>query len=276
MKKVIAVLKLGGFLLLMLQLGACVAKRKLVAAQEAVSQLQSDSAKLAAQLAQSQREFGDMRSKYDDTYNRLNAANNALEASNKNAASAASTAAGTIAQQQRRLETLQRMIDQQRATTDALRKKMADALVGFNSNELSVAVKNGKVYVSLQESLLFPSGSAVVNKKGKEALGKLAGVLILNPDINVNIEGHTDSVPIKGRFEDNWALSVARATAIVRVLTKEYSVDPVRVTATGHSKYDPVADNTTPEGRAQNRRTEIILTPKLDELYKLIEGGATQ
>ena len=93
-----------------------------------------------------------------------------------------------------------------------------------------------------------------------------------NPDINVNIEGHTDSIPIKSRFEDNWALSTARATSIVRILTKDYKVDPVRVEASGHSLYDPVDSNTTPEGRAKNRRTEIILSPKLDELYNLING----
>jgi chemotaxis protein MotB len=150
---------------------------------------------------------------------------------------------------------------------------MADALVNFNSNELSVTMKNGKVYVSLQENLLFPSGSAVVNPKGKLALGKLAEVLNNNPDINVNIEGHTDSLPIRTRFEDNWALSTARSSAIVRVLTKDYKVDPVRVIASGHSSYDPVDSNSTAEGRARNRRTEIILTPKLDQLYDLINGS---
>src|SRR5439155_16143650 len=132
-------------------------------------------------------------------------------------------------------------------------QKMADALIKFNSNELTVTVKNGKVYVSLQESLLFPSGSAQVNPKGKEALGKLAEVLNSNPDINVDIEGHTDSIPIRTRFEDNWALSTARATSIVRILTKDYKVDPTRITASGHSQYDPVESNSNPEGRARNR-----------------------
>ncbi|RYF99182.1 MAG: flagellar motor protein MotB, partial [Chitinophagaceae bacterium] len=138
-----------------------------------------------------------------------------------------------------------------------------------------LSVKNGKVYVSLQENLLFPSGSANINVKGKEALGKLAEVLNLNPDINVNIEGHTDSIPIRGRFEDNWALSVARATSIVRILTKDYKIEPLRIIASGHSQYDPVETNGTAEGRGRNRRTEIILTPKLDELYKLIESGGS-
>jgi chemotaxis protein MotB len=146
--------------------------------------------------------------------------------------------------------------------------------VNFKSNELTVTTKNGRVYVSLQESLLFPSGSAVVNPKGKEALGQLAQVLNTNPDINVLIEGHTDSIPIRGRFEDNWALSVARATSIVRILTDTYGVDPTRVTAAGRSKYEPVDTNDTPEGRAHNRRTEIILEPKLDELMQLLNQTA--
>jgi chemotaxis protein MotB len=102
-------------------------------------------------------------------------------------------------------------------------------------------------------------------------LGTLAQVLNINPDINVVVEGHTDSIPIRGKYEDNWALSVARATAIVRLLTDTYKVDPARVTASGRSKYEPVDVNTTAEGRQRNRRTEIILAPKLDELMQLLQ-----
>jgi chemotaxis protein MotB len=178
--------------------------------------------------------------------------------------------------EQQRLWELRKILDQQRQAVENLRQKMADALTGFSSNELQVFVKNGRVYVSLQESLLFPSGSAVVNPKGKEALGTLAQVLNLNPDINVVVEGHTDSVPIRGRYEDNWALSVARSTAIVRLLTQTYKVDPTRVTASGRSKYEPVDTNTTPEGRQRNRRTEIILAPKLDQLMELLQQTPDQ
>jgi len=177
-----------------------------------------------------------------------------------------------LAEQQERLRQLQELIDRQKAQTEGLRQKMAQALGGFTSDQLSVFTKNGKVYVSLSEKLLFPSGSAVVNAEGKEALAKVAEALNENRDINVNIEGHTDTVPIRIRFEDNWALSVARSTAIIRLLTGEYKVDPARITASGRSQYEPIADNATPEGRAKNRRTEIILAPKLDELMQLIEG----
>jgi chemotaxis protein MotB len=186
-----------------------------------------------------------------------------------------------LVNQQKRLEQLQALMDKQKEAIQNIRKKMSDALVGFNSNELSVAIKNGKVYVSLQENLLFPSGSAEVNPKGKEALAKLAEVLNANPEITVNIEGHTDSIPIHGRYKDNWELSLARSASIVRILTTDYQVDPARVIASGHSQYDPVQPNSTKEGRALNRRTDIILSPKLDELYKLLEtpdnsaGGTT-
>ena len=177
--------------------------------------------------------------------------------------------------EQKRLLDLRRLLQKQGEAVENLRKKMAEALTGFNSNELTVFTKNGRVYVSLQESLLFPSGSAVVNQKGKDALGTLAQVLNNNPDINVVVEGHTDSIPIRKTFEDNWALSVARATSIVRLLTNTYAVDPTRVTASGRSYFEPVDSNSTPEGRQRNRRTEIILAPKLDQILQLLEQTKT-
>lgn len=173
--------------------------------------------------------------------------------------------------QQQRLQQLQNVLQQQRMQSENLKNKMLEALKGFNSNELWVTHKNGKVYVSLSENLLFPSGSAVVNPKGVDALSRLAAVLNLNNDVSVNIEGHTDSIPIRGRYQDNWDLSTARAGAIVRILVNTYRVDPIRVIASGHSYFDPVDSNSTPEGRARNRRTEIILSPKLEEMYKLLE-----
>src|SRR5690606_17486274 len=176
------------------------------------------------------------------------------------------------AAQQQKLQELQELIGRQREKTEALRKKMSEALGNFSSDELSVFTKNGKVYVSVSEKLLFPSGSANVNAEGKEALAQVAKALKENAEINVNVEGHTDTVPIKIKFPDNWALSVARSTAIVRILTNDYGVAPARFTASGRSQYEPVAANETAEGRAKNRRTEIILAPRLDELMQLIEG----
>jgi chemotaxis protein MotB len=213
-----------------------------------IQSLQTDNAKLVKQIDDAMKQAADASGVANMTQKQLEA-------------------------EQKRLWDLRRLLDQQRQAVENLRKKMADALTGFNSNELQVFVKNGRVYVSLQESLLFPSGSAVVNPKGKEALGTLAQVLQSNPDINVVVEGHTDSVPIKGKYEDNWALSVARSTAIVRLLTGVNRIDPARVTASGRSKYEPVDSNESPEGRQRNRRTEIILAPKLDELMLLLQAS---
>jgi chemotaxis protein MotB len=245
---------------------SCVAKRKYLNARANADQLRADSLRLASQVETQNNNITNLQKTNAILQQQVSDLQRQMD-------SATRTAAGELAQSQKRLETLQSLIDQQRKTTTELRQKMTDALKGFNSNELSVSIKNGKVYVSLQENLLFPSGSAAVNPKGKQALGRLAGVLTINPDINVNIEGHTDSIPIRGRYEDNWALSVARATSIVRILTRDYGIDPVRIIASGHSQYDPVDTNSTAEGKARNRRTEIILTPKLDELYKIIEQG---
>jgi chemotaxis protein MotB len=252
-----------------LLLASCVPARRLHTSEAALASVRNDSARLAQQVAQHEttigqlkQQIGDLSKKIDDLNNQSGLTQSQLSQSKEQ-----------IAEQRRRLAQLQGLMDQQKTAIREIRKKMSDALGGFNSNELTVSIKNGKVYVSLSENLLFPSGSAVVNPKGKEALGKLATVLNTNPEITVDIEGHTDSVPIHGRYQDNWALSTARSTAIVRILTTDYQVDPVRVIATGHSSYDPVQTNTTAEGRALNRRTEIILSPKLDELYKLLEAG---
>lgn len=242
--------------------------------QAAIAQLQQEGAiqkqtidSQAQQIEEQRKQMGIMSQQMADLKDKITQ----LQADAANKQSLLSKSKQELINQQVKLEHLQALMDKQKKAIEEIRKKMTDALVGFKSNELSVAIKNGKVYVSLQENLLFPSGSAVVNPKGKEALGKLAEVLNQNPDITVNIEGHTDSIPIRGKYQDNWDLSLARAASIVRILTSDYRVDPVRVTASGHSQYDPVQTNSTPEGRALNRRTDIVLSPKLDELYKLLQ-----
>ncbi len=248
-------------------LTSCVAKRKYLDSQLALRYCQTDSTQLAYKVSQQNKTIADLESQIADAKTKL--ADLSQTASNTKSALNQSNQA--LQEQQQKLQQLQQLLDQQKQQAENLRKKMADALVGFKASDLSITQKNGKVYVSLSEKLLFPSGSAVVNDSGKAALAKLAEVLNVNPDITVDIEGHTDSIPIRGRYEDNWALSTARASSIVRILTKEYNVDPVRVIASGHSYYDPVASNSTAEGRAKNRRTEIILSPNLDELYRLLE-----
>jgi chemotaxis protein MotB len=177
-----------------------------------------------------------------------------------------------LSERERTLDEMRMIIARQDSITNSLNNILRNALLGFNSDELSVEIKNGKVYVSMSDKLLFKSGSSAVEDKGKDALKLLAGVLEKNPDIDILIEGHTDNVPIKTSvYKDNWDLSVARATSIVRILTNDYKIVPTRLTASGKGEYFPKADNESNEGRAKNRRTEIILSPKLDELMKLLK-----
>lgn len=168
---------------------------------------------------------------------------------------------------------LEAMIKQKDQAVADLKKKVQDALTGFEGKGLTITQKNGKIYVSLDESLLFASGSTNVEAKGIEAIKKLAKVLEQNPDVNVLVEGHTDDVPMtgKGEIKDNWDLSAMRASSIVKIITKNSTTDPHRLTAAGRGEYFPLDPAKTAEARKKNRRTEIILTPKLDELLKVLE-----
>lgn len=170
------------------------------------------------------------------------------------------------------LENLQSKIARQDSVTKRLNDIIRGALLGFKSDELSVEVKNGKVYVSMSDKLLFKSASAAIETKGLEAIKVLADVLNKNNDIDILIEGHTDNLPIRtALYRDNWDLSVARATSIARILVDEYKIDAKRLTASGKGEFSPRANNSTPEGRAANRRTEIILSPKLDIIMNLLK-----
>jgi len=179
-----------------------------------------------------------------------------------------------LEEKEARLAELQNILAQKDAEVKALRNKVADALKGFEDKGLTIYEKNGKVYVSLDEKLLFASGSWEIDSKGREALAELGKVLANDHDINVVIEGHTDNVPYRGsgNVKDNWDLSVMRATAVVKELLKNKDIFPQRISASGRSEYIPVDTEDTKEARAKNRRTEIILTPKLDELFKIIDG----
>jgi chemotaxis protein MotB len=177
-----------------------------------------------------------------------------------------------LQERETRVAELEDKISEKDKAVESLKDRINNALLGFSDKDLQVEVRNGKIYVSLSEKLLFKSGSSRVDSKGEDAIAKLAGVLVKNPDIHILIEGHTDNVPIRspGTIKDNWDLSVIRATAIVRILTKN-KVDPARVTAAGRGEHQSVADNQSSEGRSKNRRTEIILTPNLDDLFELLD-----
>ena len=210
-------------------------------------------------------QYAELNAKYNDLMKKsLNDAerfNNALKIK-----------AEELEAREKRLAELQGIINSQDSLLNSLHNTVKKALLAFKSDEISVEMKNGKVYVSLSDKLLFKSGSAAVEEKGLDAIKTVADVLNKNPEIDVLIEGHTDNVPIKtAKYEDNWALSADRALSIVRLLSNEHGVSPKRLEAAGRAEFYPKAGNDSVEGRAKNRRTEIILSPKLDELYKLIE-----
>jgi len=174
-------------------------------------------------------------------------------------------------ERERTINELQDMIKAQNDKVQNLLSNVKDALLGFSTDELTVREKDGKVYVAMSDKLLFQSGSARLDKRGEEALGKLAEVLNKQTDIDVFIEGHTDNNTVQ--FKDNWDLSVIRATSVVRILIKNYNVNPLQIQPSGRGEYMPIDDNETIEGRSKNRRTEIIMAPKLDKLFQMLQSS---
>lgn len=179
---------------------------------------------------------------------------------------------GLLLKRELRVRELERALSAKDSAVLALQMKVKNALVGFEGKGLTITQKNGKVYVSMDEKLMFATGSTNVQKEGVSALVALSKVLVANPDINIMVEGHTDNVPMKGSGEikDNWDLSVMRATSVTKILILN-GVDPKRLTAAGRGEHFPVVENNSPENKAKNRRTEIILIPNLDDLFKILE-----
>ncbi|MDR2805865.1 MAG: OmpA family protein [Dysgonamonadaceae bacterium] len=173
----------------------------------------------------------------------------------------------------KRLTELEAILARKDSTVNALRRKVSDALLGFEGKGLIVHTKNGKVYVSMEDKLLFKSGSYNIEARGAGAIKDLAQMLAQNPEINVLIEGHTDDVTYRGTgdLKDNWDLSVKRATSVIRELLKNSHIDPQRITAAGRGEFIPLDNAKTADARQKNRRIEIILTPKLDELFEILE-----
>ena len=178
-----------------------------------------------------------------------------------------------LEERNQRLVELEQILNAKEAQMKSLKDAITAALYGFEKEGLSVYTKDGMVYVSMDEKLLFRTGSIQVDPRGVQALKTLAGVLEVNPDIKITVEGHTDDVPVRtnASYADNWDLSVKRATSIVRILLDNSSIEPTRLVASGRGEFLPVDPAGTIEARQKNRRTEIILTPRLDELYQLLE-----
>src|SRR6202000_2556725 len=226
-----------------------------------LSSLQADTMHLHRQIAELTNRYNTL----SGNYNKLN--DNYSSSSTK-----VSQLSSDLQKREERLKEVEEALKKRDAATNALKDKLQQALLGFQNSGLTVDIRDGKVYVSLQDKLLFPSGSIVIDEHGKEALKQLAVVLNKETDINMAVEGHTDDKKVRnlGQIKDNWDLSVLRATSVTRYLTEVEKIDPHRLTATGKSEFQPVDTGTTPDALAKNRRIEIVLTPKLDELYNLI------
>ena len=224
-----------------------------------ISKLKEDTANLYGRLNELQGKYDEIGGKYSTL--------------RSNSSTEISKLSADLKKREQRLKEVEEVLRKRDEASNQLKEKLQQALLGFTKNGLTVEMKNGKVYVSLTDKLLFPSGSIVIDEKGKQALAQLAKVLTSQPEIIIAVEGHTDSQKINnlGQIKDNWDLSVLRSTSVVRYLTEVEKVPGVRMTATGKGEFQPLGANTTAEGRSRNRRIEIVLSPKLDELYDLIK-----
>ena len=173
-----------------------------------------------------------------------------------------------------RIDRLKKIISSQKKILSDLKNRISEALLNYRGKGLSIKQRNGKVYISMENKLLFKSGKWNIELQGKQALMRLSKVLEENPDISILIEGHTDNIPFtsNGSMESNWDLSTKRATAVVEILLENNNILPQNLTAAGKSEFIPIASNTTIEGRAANRRIEIILSPSLDKIIELISS----
>jgi chemotaxis protein MotB len=257
-----------------------------------VNQLKTDTSKLGTDLRQNQKKSANLEKEHEQ-----------LDIMYKNLLNNSGKLNRDLTQQQQQLLTIQQNLDKTRRENDSLstslaerekkvneleqvlankdkavqelKNRISNALLNFKENDLTVNVKNGKVYVSLAEQLLFGSGSIEVDKKGVGALQQLAKALKDQKDITIMVEGHTDNVPISKKsayMQDNWDLSVMRATSITKILVSG-GVAPKQIVPAGKGEFSPLVANDTPQNKQKNRRTEIIVTPDLDELFKILESN---
>ncbi|HEY0668591.1 MAG TPA: OmpA family protein [Sphingobacteriaceae bacterium] len=235
------------------------AKVRIESLEEEIARLKSDTSRINARVKGLQDKVEDL----DVNYASLRA----------NSSSEIKKLMDDLKKREARLKEVEDILRKRDEATNALKEKLQKALLGFQQSGLSVDIRNGKVYVSLTDKLLFNTGSIVIDDKGKSALQGLATVLKTQPEINISVEGHTDNQRVGnlGQIKDNWDLSVLRATSVVRYLTEVEKIENARITATGKGQYQPIEVSNTPEARSRNRRIEIVLSPKLDELYQLIK-----
>lgn len=273
MKKLIGV----GLMAVLLMGTSCVSKKKYSQLEDDLKKTENDlkSAEMALSVCE------EKKASFKDQINTLKNTNAALLNSQGDLASLSKKGAEnlersleSIKEKDLQIKTMRDAINKKDSVTLALVTSLKGALDDVNDEDIEISVEKGVVFVSISDKLLFGSGSYKITSDAKRVLGKVAKVVKDKSDFDFMVEGHTDNVPISREcFEDNWDLSTKRATAVVRLLQNEYNVDPKRMTAAGRSEYLPVADNDSKAGRAKNRRTRIVVLPKLDQFFGMIEDG---
>lgn len=238
-----------------------------------ITMLRSDTARLNAAIAGLRADTSDLNTKMAGLKADMDDLKSSYESLRTNTSSEINKMSEDLRLREARLKEVEEVLRKRDEATNALKEKLQQALLGFRQSGLSVDVRDGKVYVSLTDKLLFDTGSIIIDEKGKQALQELSKVLKTQPKINISVEGHTDNQRVinLGQIKDNWDLSVLRATSVVRYLTEVQKIESNRITATGKGEYQPVDNANTAEARSRNRRIEIVLSPKLDELYQLIK-----
>lgn len=257
---------------------ACVSKKKYTSLEEQYNETQDKLSKAKLELATclSDKEAASKEIKYlkNTNYELLNSVGKLSTLSTKEAENLEKSLE-SIKEKDMQIRTLNQAMNKKDSVTLALVTKLKGALGNFDDEDIQVNVEKGVVYVSISDKLLFESGKYDITSRAKEVLGKVATVVKSNPSIDIMVEGHTDDKQVResASYKDNWDLSTLRATSVVRVLQNEFDVKPARLTAAGRSYYVPVASNETEEGRAKNRRTRIVVLPKLDQFFNMIEEG---
>ena len=242
-----------------LSLGWEAAQLKLESLEEEFSRLQTDTTRINARILELQEKLQGLDANYASL--------------RSNSSSEINQLSDNLKKREARLQEVEEILRKRDEATMALKNKLQKALLGFQQSGLSVDIRDGKVYVSLTDKLLFSTGSIIIDEKGQQALKELAKVLKSQPEINISVEGHTDNQRVLnlGQIKDNWDLSVLRATSVVRYITDVEKIENNRITATGKGEFQPIAAGSAPDMRSRNRRIEIVLSPKLDELYNLIK-----
>jgi len=238
--------------------------------QKEIATLKTQLINRDGQVTQYEAQIGNLQTTNSNLLNRMED----LSIIGKTGAESINKSLDNISKQYDFIENLSTKVQSKDSLNLALVMNIKRSLVDINDDDVQVEVKGGVVYVSISDKLLYESGSSKINPAAEEVIGKIATVVNDHEELNILVEGHTDDVPMQGNncVADNWDLSVKRATSVVRLLQTEYFVSPERLTAAGRSEFLPKEMNTTPEGRSANRRTEIIITPRLDQFFQLLES----